>query len=99
MATSFCSTLATCTAGGGGAAGAAALRQAAFASRGTSTRVRFHLFIALALFTLRAEAKDPQLPMRPTHGVGRLDTSVRRPDRSWLAFRRGARVAEKGARG
>src|SRR5438552_3931866 len=58
MATSFCTTSATWTAGGGGVAGAAALWQAAFTSRGTTTRARFKSFIAIDLFTLRAETQS-----------------------------------------
>src|SRR2546425_10642486 len=58
MATSFCTTSATWTAGGGGVAGAAALWQAAFTSKGTTTRARFKSFIAIALFTLRAETQS-----------------------------------------
>src|SRR5437660_7290262 len=58
MATSFCTTSATWTAGGGGVAGAAALWQAAFTSKGTTTRARFKSFIAIDLFTLRAETQS-----------------------------------------
>src|SRR5207248_176413 len=58
MATSFCTTSATWTAGGGGVAGAADLWQAPFTRRATTTTARFQSFIAIDLFTLRAETQS-----------------------------------------